>query len=382
MKKKTLFILFVILTGLLVPFVVRAEECSLDNISIEKIEILNKSESAVQKLEPVIDGKKLIFDIKLDEVGSFIEYKMIIKNDTDKDYELDSNYNNEYFNYMISTEDKSNVIKKNETKEVLLRVSYMKTIPEELLNDDNVYSSNTHLVMAKSNDVIINPATGNMGTILFLLFVICLFILSKRYHKNSLLLLLFLLLLFTSFSVYAVCNLSIDIEAKIELSTLTDGYVYTINKYDENVGTSSYVWLDKTISKQIIKYNTGTETGKNIYLKHKLVNKKVEESYVEFNVTEEMESNNPGVKKGSYSLRGSVFDLLVDNYRSPYYEDNLEILKQAFGENTNYCVDEGSYFVCSISGLYVYVDSNGCVGANDSSWYCDFYYDGNSACFE
>ena len=172
MKKEILYsLLFVVLIVFFSPFIVKAEECSLDNISIEKIDILNKSENAIQKVEPIIDGNKLLFDIKLDEVGSFVEYKMIIKNDSESDFRLDTNYTNEYFNYIIRTEDQSYVIKKNESKEVFFNISYENKIPEELLTDGNIYNSNVHLVMTKSNDIIINPATGNFKTIILLLLV-------------------------------------------------------------------------------------------------------------------------------------------------------------------------------------------------------------------
>ena len=384
MKKEILYsLLFVVLIVFFSPFIVKAEECSLDNISIEKIDILNKSENAIQKVEPIIDGNKLLFDIKLDEVGSFVEYKMIIKNDSESDFRLDTNYTNEYFNYIIRTEDQSYVIKKNESKEVFFNISYENKIPEELLTDGNIYNSNVHLVMTKSNDIIINPATGNFKTIILLLFIIVLLFLFRKFYKRSFFLLFFLFLAFTSISVYAMCSFSIDVESKIEISPSSDDrFVYTINKYDDSIGTSSYVWLDRSISDQIIKYNMGVDTGKNIYLKHKLVDNKVVDSYVEFNVTEEMANINPGVKKGIYSLRGSVGNLLVDNYVNPYYNDNLDVLRLAFGNDLSYCTDEGTYYVCNISGLNVYVDSNGCVGANNGSWYCDFYYDGNSACFE
>ena len=143
---------------LFIPVVVKAEECSLDNISIEEIELLNKSDNVVQR-DSIIEGKKILFDLKFEEVGNFIEYKLKIKNSTENDYKLDNNYSSVYFNYMISTEDNSNVIGKSETKEVLLRLSYVKSIPIELLNNDNMYYTNIQLLATKPNDKIVNPVT-------------------------------------------------------------------------------------------------------------------------------------------------------------------------------------------------------------------------------
>ncbi|MBR1936112.1 MAG: hypothetical protein IJ842_00295, partial [Bacilli bacterium] len=158
-------------------------------------------------------------------------------------------------------------------------------------------------------------------------------------------------------------------------------YVYTVNKYDYSATNPKYnaVWLNQAFPTSITKYNTPSEaltaiasaSSKDLpfYLKHKIENGIVTESYVEFVVTEEMAQANTGMVAGTYTLRGEkTYDedtntwLVDESYISPYYDTNKEAIKTAFGYATNpsRCSESGtgrsSNFYCSVSGLYA--DSN------------------------
>ena len=168
-------------------------------------------------------------------------------------------------------------------------------------------------------------------------------------------------------------------------------YVYTVNKYDRSVTNPKYnaVWLNQAFPATITKYQTASEALAAIktastkdlpfYLKHKIEDGIVTESYVEFVVTEEMAQANTGMVAGTYTLRGEkTYDpdtrtWLVDEcYISPYYETNKEAIKTAFGYATNpsRCRESGtgrsSYFTCSVSGLNAYSRANGYVYASDT----------------
>ena len=68
----------------------------------------------------------------MSEVGNQIEYKIIVKNDSNEDYELDKNsfkLNSDYMDYTIESEDNSNIIKANSSKTIYLKVVYNKEIP-------------------------------------------------------------------------------------------------------------------------------------------------------------------------------------------------------------------------------------------------------------
>ena len=176
-------------------------------------------------------------------------------------------------------------------------------------------------------------------------------------------------------------------------------YVYTVNR-SSNVG---YVYLNEAFPTSITQYQTPSEaltaiataSSKSLpfYLKHKIENGTVTESYVEFVVTDAMASANPGMVPGTYTLRGEkTYDgdtstwLVDESYISPYYEANKEAIKTAFGYSTNSsrCSESGtgrsSSFYCSVSGLDAGAYANGNVYSRSSSSYCRVISDGYSYC--
>ena len=185
--------------------------------------------------------------------------------------------------------------------------------------------------------------------------------------------------------------------------------VYTVNKYDSSTTNPKYnsVWLNQPFPESITKYQTASDALVAIktassqdlpfYLKHKIENGIVTESYVEFVVTEEMAQANTGMVAGTYTLyklRGEkTYDpdtatwFVGTDYVSPYYEANKEAIKTAFGYVTNpeRCSESGtgrtSGFYCSVSGLYAYSSASGYVNASvPGSSYCDVGYNGDSSC--
>ncbi len=157
--------------------------------------------------------------------------------------------------------------------------------------------------------------------------------------------------------------------------------VYTVNH--NNNGS---VYLNQAISSGITQYQTPSEaltaiataSSKNLpfYLKHKVENDIVTESYVEFVVTPEMAAANTGMVAGTYTLRGEkTYEngsyIVGTDYISPYYEANKEAIKTAFGYSTNpsrcreYGTGRSSYFYCRVSGLRANAYAYGTVSADD-----------------
>ena len=187
--------------------------------------------------------------------------------------------------------------------------------------------------------------------------------------------------------------------------------VYTANIYDKNqetmnAGTNdSVVWLGREIQNGITQYNSAAEAmaalkiaSGNInlpfYIKNIIQNGIVVESYLEFVVTPEMASANPGMTAGTYSLRGlntTTFDYTINDYKcdskyengegvcvSPYYISNRETLLNAFG---NTICGGGTYNIdCAVPGLYVLAYANGFVRAYTENWICAVNTNGSSAC--
>ena len=184
-------------------------------------------------------------------------------------------------------------------------------------------------------------------------------------------------------------------------------YIYTVNKYDSSVTTPQFnaVWLNQTFPTSITQYQTPSEaltaiataSGQNLpfYLKHKIENDVVTESYVEFVVTPEMAEANTGMVAGTYTLRAEkTYDddthtwSVDESYISPYYEANKEAIKTAFGYSTNSsrCSESGtglySSFRCTVSGLRAFAYAYGSVHADDGdSSSCGMDNIGYSHCY-
>ena len=200
---------------------------------------------------------------------------------------------------------------------------------------------------------------------------------------------------------------------------------YTVNIYDIDAEGSNSVWLNQAIPNAITGYDTPAAAmaafnNNPFYLKHTLgkgtrwcikrsdgydscdngfiIDSEneclalleeapddgntyqcysremdiVTESYVEFVVTSSMASVNPGMTAGTYALRGYT--------DGTYYSSNVNVLKQAFGENSGYCSGDSSYLNCDVSGLNAGAYSSGDVNAGAGSSSCSVFYDGGSRC--
>ena len=136
--------------------------------------------------------------------------------------------------------------------------------------------------------------------------------------------------------------------------------VYTANLLNYSDEANTIVRIGSTIQDSITKYSTASEAmaaltlanyGRSVpvSLKHTTVDDVVTESYVEFVITEAMANEYPEMTAGTYILRGAGATIRYYNddedyeYNedSPYYEENKEVLKTAFGEEN--CAEATAY---------------------------------------
>ena len=111
-----------------------------------------------------------------------------------------------------------------------------------------------------------------------------------------------------------------------------------------------------------------------LYLKHKILNNIITETYVEFIITPEMVNNNSAMKAGTYTLRGGIDESSLTN--KPIYEANKAVLINAFG--TSNCSEYDNHFSCEAAGIDVYAEPNGVVQAltvGTESYFCGAIYE-------
>ena len=77
--KKIKLILPILILALFIPFMVNAETCDVDKISINSITVAHKSENVEELDDAIVNGKSIKLNLSMSEIGDNIEYQFIIK---------------------------------------------------------------------------------------------------------------------------------------------------------------------------------------------------------------------------------------------------------------------------------------------------------------
>ena len=256
MNRKKIFIILWLCIFFL-PFVVNAETCKKNEVSIKSIEVLNISENVVEKNIPVINDMSITLDLEMSEVDDSIEYEMIIRNDSNSDYTLDSNAFNiqsDYVDYKLETKDKTNIVKAKSSSTAVLTIQYKNKVPEELLSEGPYTDNKTIDVLLSDKKNIINPKTRQslFNMIGFLLFIIISLMMIFKKKKKMGILLSVLLSILLPFGAFALCNWNIKIISNVEIHSGNDSIVYidyiyilrksgTLSIYNnDNLSTTEY----------------------------------------------------------------------------------------------------------------------------------------------
>ena len=159
---------------------------------------------------------------------------------------------------------------------------------------------------------------------------------------------------------------------------------HPIIRYTVNLYSSNPLNIGRSIPNSIVKYETpeaalaalrlaANNNDIQFYLKHKIQDSIIIESYVGFIVSSEMAQANPGMTAGTYAIRGGINE--NSTTEKPVFELNKAIILQAFGSAN--CTNESN---CGISNLTVRFTDNGMVMAFNGDWDCSIYYGGASYC--
>ncbi len=226
--KRILFLLLL----LFIPFIVYAEDsCNPDSIEILSIDLIDNSKDVVEVNKASSSGNNINVDLQVKSVGDNAKYKMIIKNTSNDDYEINKDalsIGSEYFNYNFETEDNSNIVKAGESKVVYLVVKYENEIPDEKINNNGLFVENKNLVVDLSNKDVPaivkaiedNPVTSTGIALLVLaIFSGIVLIVVKKTKVKKYMLLIVPVLLLIPYTVYAICKCEITCNSKIECNT-------------------------------------------------------------------------------------------------------------------------------------------------------------------
>ena len=218
--KKILFILIILL---LIPFKVYGESCDTDKITIDSIELEEKTENVVELEEPTANGNNINFNLSLSVVGDQVKYKVYLRNTSDEDFEIDESIFNKKFSYMsysIATDDGSNIIKANSSKTVYLIAKYNNEVPASSF-ESGIYSEKNSIVVQLDN-----PNTFS-GTYLLLIIpvlvvTIGLIIILRKNKVARYIVLIIGTGIIIPLTVYATCKYEITLTTDIQIVKIAE----------------------------------------------------------------------------------------------------------------------------------------------------------------
>ena len=248
--KKTLLFLGIGLFFLF-PFLVHAK----DDVRIVEAGVLEKSEHATEVEEISYQQLTLSFKLSFQEVNDYIRYKVVVQNDSNKDYEIRSDtdgfQNSDYFLYQFDFDGDSNVVKAHSSRTMYLMARYMQEIDSSLY-EDGKFVERKQMKINLANDTVTNPYTkipyaaiiiGVIATVIGLIISLN----NKKYLKMMYGVFLFGLLIVPLIG-YALEVLSLEVNSVIEV----------VNKpefcYYDYLATPQYQYFEYTPGMTMSEY--------------------------------------------------------------------------------------------------------------------------------
>jgi hypothetical protein len=208
--KKILFFLL-----LLIPFIAKAEVRITDAILVDSTEEIEAEK------KPAFHNLDIKFNLKFQELQNFAKYKITIKNDTKKDYEINDGEQfskGEYIKYEFElVENEDNIIKPNQEKIIYITASYNKEVPAELFKAGKYVEDNAMDINMTPTEV--NPKTkvGYIVLIAAILMIASLAIVLINKYKINKFALVFLGILAIPLTISAIEKIVIKIQTNIEI---------------------------------------------------------------------------------------------------------------------------------------------------------------------
>ena len=157
-RKGKIYLLFSLFIILMIPFIVFAEECNVNDIVITSMKKINVEGNAEELDNPKFNKLNIKLYLIMKEVGDSIYYDITVKNNGTEDYYIDKNNfktNSEYIEYSLSTNDNNNIVKAKSNKKLTLKITYKKEVDKSLL-DDNIYEESNNLNLSLNTKKIAN----------------------------------------------------------------------------------------------------------------------------------------------------------------------------------------------------------------------------------
>lgn len=227
-------------------------------VEIKSIELVSKSDNTVEKLNPTFNGLEMNFDLSFKVKNDNAKYKVVIKNDTNTDYQIseDTSFNtSKYITYKYEVD---SLLKARSETTVYVSITYSKAIDDSLLVDGKYSETNKAIVQLLNEDgQIVNPKTSKINMIILIVIfvstVVTVSILKKKdkLKYSSMALIIGIVSIPTFVSAIDTIKLTMDVKVEIE-----KGYKvgYLLDDYALLIKESEMTSYEMTASNCIIYY--------------------------------------------------------------------------------------------------------------------------------
>jgi len=231
MKKTLIFLGLGLL--FLFPFLVSAKE----NVHITSAEVVEKSDDTVELEKISYDNLTLNFKLSFKRVNDFIRYKVTIRNDSNKDYEVRENAdgldNSSFFLYQFTYDKGSNLVKAHSSKELYLTARYMKEIDSSLYENGKFSEKKQMRINLANENVEVNPYTKNTSILILIGLIASIIGLIIAFGNRRYLKVVYGVFLLGAFLIpvigYALEVLAIEVDSEIEVEYSPEFCFYDSN---------------------------------------------------------------------------------------------------------------------------------------------------------
>ena len=258
------YIVFALIIGLIfIPNVF-----AKGDVEIKSIDLVSKSDNTTIKADPTFSGLEMNFDLAFKTKNDNAKYKVVIKNDTNTDYQIseDTSFNtSEYISYSYKAD---SVLKAKGETTVYVTITYSKEVDSSLLVDGKYSETNKAIVQLMNEDgTIVNPKTSTANVIILIALLIGTIIIVSLLKKNHKLKYSTMILIIGIVSiptvVFAIETIKLTMNVKVSIEK---GYEvgYLINNYPVIVKDSELSSYNMVDSECLTLY-VGTVSDDNKY---------------------------------------------------------------------------------------------------------------------
>ena len=267
MKIFRLSILGAILVALLIPnFAIAVEN---DGITPVSISFAEKADGVEELSAAKIDEGKVNIDVKLLEINDFIKYKLVLRNDSESDFELNevSFDADEMVTYDAVLSDGDKTIKAGETKEVTLTITYVNRA-DDADYENGVLEKNTVATLIFMTS---NPATlADFPLVLIAINVGVVVLLYVVYRKNGQIRRIAVIAVALSISLVplsAYCGTvsTVDINAKITIPKYEGREINNVIMDDPIIDDEHSDYMEPETGVNFLEPSSDTN-GKGVYI--------------------------------------------------------------------------------------------------------------------